>query len=179
MTTHLGKGNPLARSPLHPLRLVTRYRHRTFRASYKRNRRLIPRRRLAAAPPVRKPPRSPTPHGEGPARAPSIPETGLETSLSTCTEPWNPRPQNHWIGRFPSSHMCIQWLHSLAMSTKDAGLRIRIDRDLRERFLDVCRAQTSRGANYPRFMREYVDSHEPANTVQASMKSRKRGADGN
>ncbi|MCW5678895.1 MAG: hypothetical protein KIT65_13220 [Xanthobacteraceae bacterium] len=66
------------------------------------------------------------------------------------------------------------------MSTKDAGLRIRIDRDLRERFLDVCRAQDKPAAQIIReFMREYVDSHEPANTVQASMKSRKRGADGN
>lgn len=50
------------------------------------------------------------------------------------------------------------------MTTKDAGLRIRIDRNLRERFLDVCRAQDKPAAQVIReFMREYIDSHEPAN----------------
>ena len=38
---------------------------------------------------------------------------------------------------------------------KDAGLRMRVQRDLREKFLEVCRAQVLR-----EFMREYVIEHE-------------------
>ena len=65
------------------------------------------------------------------------------------------------------------------MTTKDAGLRIRIDRNLRERFLDVCRAQDKPAAQVIReFMRDYVESHEPANMDQASTPTRKRGNDG-
>ena len=44
---------------------------------------------------------------------------------------------------------------------KDAGLRIRVQRDLRERFLEVCRAQDKSAAQVLReFMREYVIEHE-------------------
>ncbi len=40
---------------------------------------------------------------------------------------------------------------------KDAGLRIRVQRDLREQFLEVCRAQDKPAAQVIReFMREYV-----------------------
>jgi hypothetical protein len=40
---------------------------------------------------------------------------------------------------------------------KDAGLRIRVQRELREQFLDVCRAQDKPAAQVLReFMREYV-----------------------
>jgi len=44
---------------------------------------------------------------------------------------------------------------------KDAGLRIRVQRDLREKFLEVCRAQDKPAAQVLReFMREYVTEHE-------------------
>ena len=44
---------------------------------------------------------------------------------------------------------------------KDAGLRIRVQRDLREKFLEVCRAQDKPAAQVLReFMREYVIEHE-------------------
>lgn len=44
---------------------------------------------------------------------------------------------------------------------KDAGLRIRVQRDLREKFLGVCRAQDKSAAQVLReFMREYVTAHE-------------------
>jgi len=44
---------------------------------------------------------------------------------------------------------------------KDAGLRIRVQRDLREKFLEVCRAQDKPAAQVLReFMREYVIKHE-------------------
>lgn len=43
------------------------------------------------------------------------------------------------------------------MSDKDSGLRIRLDRALRDQFLQVCRAQHQPAAQVLRqFMREYV-----------------------
>ena len=54
--------------------------------------------------------------------------------------------------------MCIHWLHSVSM--KDVGLRIRVQRDLREEFLEVCRAQDKPAAQVLReFMRGYVAEH--------------------
>jgi len=44
---------------------------------------------------------------------------------------------------------------------KDAGLRIRVQRDLREKFLEVCRAQDKPAAQVLReFMREYVARYD-------------------
>ena len=43
------------------------------------------------------------------------------------------------------------------MATKDVGLRIRVERDLRDRFLEICRTQDRPAAQVLReFMREYV-----------------------
>ncbi len=54
--------------------------------------------------------------------------------------------------------MCIHWVHYRTM--KDVGLRIRVQRDLREAFLKVCRAQDKPAAQVLReFMREYVTDH--------------------
>ncbi len=63
------------------------------------------------------------------------------------------------------------------MSNKDAGLRIRIDRNLRQRFLDICRAQDKPAAQVIReFMRDYIDSHEVANDAPTKNgESRKQG----
>jgi len=48
------------------------------------------------------------------------------------------------------------------MATKDVGLRIRISRDLREEFLDVCSDQDKPAAQILReFMRGYVATHSP------------------
>lgn len=45
---------------------------------------------------------------------------------------------------------------------KDSGLRIRVERNLRERFAEVCRAQDRPAAQVIReFMREYVAENEP------------------
>lgn len=45
---------------------------------------------------------------------------------------------------------------------KDVGLRIRVQRELREQFLAVCREQDKPAAQVLReFMREYVALHEP------------------
>ena len=46
---------------------------------------------------------------------------------------------------------------------KDAGLRIRVQRELREQFLAVCQAQDRSAAQVLReFMREYVTKHQSA-----------------
>jgi hypothetical protein len=53
---------------------------------------------------------------------------------------------------------------------KDVGLRIRIDRHLREAFLAACKAEDKPAAQVLReFMREYVKSHVqmPANDTVA------------
>lgn len=43
---------------------------------------------------------------------------------------------------------------------KDAGLRIRVQRDLREQFMEVCQAQDKPAAQVIReFMRDYVARH--------------------
>ena len=47
---------------------------------------------------------------------------------------------------------------------KDTGFRIRIQRDLREKFVELCRAQDKPAAQVLReFMREYVAGHEVVN----------------
>ena len=47
------------------------------------------------------------------------------------------------------------------LAMKDAGLRIRLQRELRESFLEACKAQDKPAAQVIReFMREYVEEHE-------------------
>jgi len=54
---------------------------------------------------------------------------------------------------------------------KDVGLRIRVQRDLREAFLEVCRAQDKPAAQVLReFMREYVAEHNSVEAVQGPEK---------
>jgi len=46
------------------------------------------------------------------------------------------------------------------MVTKDTGLRIRVDRQLRQDFIEACRAQDKPAAQVLReFMRDYVRKH--------------------
>ena len=57
--------------------------------------------------------------------------------------------------------MCIHRLHSPRM--KDVGLRIRVQRDLREQFLEACRVQDKPAAQVLReFMRAYVQEQQQA-----------------
>ncbi|WP_417843555.1 hypothetical protein [Thalassospira sp.] len=43
---------------------------------------------------------------------------------------------------------------------KDSGLRIRVERELRERFLEICREQDKPAAQVIReFMREYISEN--------------------
>jgi hypothetical protein len=54
---------------------------------------------------------------------------------------------------------------------KDVGLRIRIQKDLREAFLEACRAQDKPAAQVLReFMREYVAEHETEEAGQLTQK---------
>tara|TARA_A100000171_G_C2023555_1_gene92269 strand:- start:295 stop:495 length:201 start_codon:yes stop_codon:yes gene_type:complete len=49
---------------------------------------------------------------------------------------------------------------------KDVGLRIRIDRDLREQFVKACQAEDKPASQVIReFMREYVTQHEAKNSA--------------
>lgn len=60
---------------------------------------------------------------------------------------------------------------------KDSGLRIRVQRDLRERFIAVCQAQDKPAAQVLReFMRLYVaeNEHEPSNIKRKRHSSLKR-----
>lgn len=46
---------------------------------------------------------------------------------------------------------------------KDVGLRIRVDRDLRKKFVEACKADDRPAAQVLReFMREYVNARKPA-----------------
>ena len=54
-----------------------------------------------------------------------------------------------------SRQMCIHWVHFQRI--KDAGLRIRVQRELRESFVEACKAQDKPAAQVLReFMRDYV-----------------------
>ena len=50
---------------------------------------------------------------------------------------------------------------------KDSGLRIRIERDLRERFLEICRQQDRPAAQVIReFIRAYIAENETPETPE-------------
>ncbi|MDE0279988.1 MAG: hypothetical protein OXN16_02765 [Gammaproteobacteria bacterium] len=54
------------------------------------------------------------------------------------------------------------------MANKDAGMRIRVEKELRDEFHHICRAQHRSAAQVLRdFMREYVQQH--ARTIQHSL----------
>lgn len=58
---------------------------------------------------------------------------------------------------------CVSNVYTTAM-TKDSGLRIRVEKELRERFLALCKKQDRPAAQVLReFMRGYLDEHEPTN----------------
>lgn len=49
---------------------------------------------------------------------------------------------------------------------KDVGLRIRIDRDLREQFVKACKADDKPASQVIReFMRDFVEQHEVKNSA--------------
>jgi len=65
------------------------------------------------------------------------------------------------------------------MAVKDAGLRIRVERGLRERFLELCRERDTPAAHVLRaFMRDYVATHETADEEAAHPKRQRKGSVG-
>lgn len=58
------------------------------------------------------------------------------------------------------------------MIEKDAGFRIRVERELRDKFVDVCRAQDRPAAQVIRdFMRNYIKDNAVANDTNAAQKN--------
>ena len=66
---------------------------------------------------------------------------------------------------------------------KNAGSRIRVQHDLRSKFLEVCRVQDKPAAQVIReFMREYVDRHERTradSAIISSIRQRRESVDDN
>lgn len=58
---------------------------------------------------------------------------------------------------------------------KDSGLRIRVERELRERFLALCREQDKPAAQVIReFMRQYIaDNDDKGHTAHTLLKKKK------
>lgn len=54
------------------------------------------------------------------------------------------------------------------MSGKDSGFRIRIERDLRDKFVEICRAQDRPAAQV---MREYMRRHISEHNAMAKQKA--------
>ena len=62
------------------------------------------------------------------------------------------------------------------MIAKDAGLRIRVERSLRERFVKACRLEDKPAAQVIRdFMRSYVEDRQPVRPSHKQLRA-KRGA---
>ena len=108
-------------------------------------------------------------------RTPWNREQDLENDLSTCTEPC-------LEGRFFST-FCNGWPFLLSLhvypsatlvSMKDSGLRIRVERDLRERFLETCRQIDRPAAQVLReFMREFIAENDEAKPLDKAKRRAK------
>lgn len=59
------------------------------------------------------------------------------------------------------------------MTGKDAGFRIRVERDLRDKFIEMCRAKDRPAAQVIRdFMRQYIEDNAAANDTQVAKKQK-------
>lgn len=71
-------------------------------------------------------------------------------------------------------------LNTLSQKVKDVGLRIRIDKDLREQFLKVCRSQDKPAAQVIReFMRAYVREMQHDGSTSDAANNERREPNGN
>ena len=81
-----------------------------------------------------------------------------------------------------STYACMTCLHSQIVypkatlaAMKDSGLRIRVERELRDRFLALCREQDRPAAQVLReFMRSYIAANQNASLEMASDKKKKK-----
>ncbi|KZX94250.1 MULTISPECIES: hypothetical protein [unclassified Sulfitobacter] len=70
-------------------------------------------------------------------------------------------------------------MDTLSHKVKDVGFRIRIDKDLREQFLKVCRSQDKPAAQVIReFMRTYVREMEHGESVPDAANNEQREPNG-
>lgn len=57
--------------------------------------------------------------------------------------------------------MCIHMVESLAMTSKDVGIRIRVERELRESFQGACAVENRNASDVLReFMQAFADRHQ-------------------
>lgn len=64
---------------------------------------------------------------------------------------------------------CVSNGYTCAMSEKDAGMRIRVERKLRDEFLEACREQDRPAAQVIReFMRDYISAKKIARVGQGT-----------
>lgn len=65
--------------------------------------------------------------------------------------------------------------YTQSVAAKDAGLRIRVQRSLRERFIKACRSEDRPAAQVIReFMRSYVEGRQPM-CPRSKLKRTKKG----
>jgi hypothetical protein len=73
--------------------------------------------------------------------------------------------------------ICVSIGYTLTMVSKDSGLRIRVQRALRERFLEICRRQDRPAAQVIReFMRDYVARHSSGTDAEPTPERRAAAA---
>ncbi len=59
------------------------------------------------------------------------------------------------------THLCIHLWYSARMAIKDSGMRIRVEKELREAFVQACRAQDRAAADVLRdFMRTFTSKQQ-------------------
>ena len=80
-------------------------------------------------------------------------------------------------GELFTRNMCIHWVHFSSMK-KDVGMRIRVDRDLRDDFVAACQSDDKPAAQVIReFMRSYVADHPASTGKQETGKRSPHNAD--
>jgi hypothetical protein len=80
--------------------------------------------------------------------------------------------KNHLRTACRHVQFCVSIGYTSAMP-KDSGLRVRVQRDLRDRFLEACHAEDKPGAQVIReFMRDYVDQFERTRAPASNRRKR-------
>lgn len=82
---------------------------------------------------------------------------------------WEPASALLWI------HKCVSKCYGSKMSTKDSGMRIRVEKDLREAFVQACRSQNRPAAEVLRdFMRSFTEKQSAGQGNLFAEMTRKR-----
>ncbi len=64
-------------------------------------------------------------------------------------------------GSIMDTHLCIHVVESSVMTSKDVGVRIRVDRELREAFQGACAVENRNASDVLReFMQAFADRHQ-------------------